>query len=102
MATHWPTWSRQFNSIGNKYLTTLMDGFNSLGEEVSIEKVRDSVRTMLHKKDAQGFPMGKAGSCIALLASALFQTEHPIASSQLLCSKCNYEGPEIDNKLGYV
>ncbi len=96
-------WSRWFRNIGNKYLVALSRGFRQyqMGE-LSLEDVRDSVRLKLHGKDPVAFPLGHAGASVGRLAIEMLTPDHIVASSQLVCTNCDYEGLEIDDNLGYV
>ncbi len=97
------SWSRKFNAIGNEYLTALVEGFKmTFKGTLSLENVRDMIRTQLHDHDPVRFPMGQVGTSVNHLASTILRVNDPVASSQLLCLSCDYEGPEIDDSLGYV
>ncbi len=96
-------WSKWFRDVGNKHLTALSKGFKQyLKGELSLEDVRDSVRHQLHIEDPDAFPLGDIGASVGRLASEMLRTSHFIASSQLVCTTCDYEGAERDHRLGYV
>src|SRR6266536_2419017 len=95
--------SKWFRDVGNKHLTALSKGFKQyLKGELSLEDVRDSVRHQLHIEDPDAFPLGDIGASVGRLASEMLRTSHFIASSQLVCTTCDYEGAERAHRLGYV
>ncbi len=57
---------------------------------------------MLHAHDPQAFPWGQVGTSVATLAYTMLRTQNAVASSQLKCTACDYEGPEKDDRLGYA
>src|SRR6266487_405386 len=100
---HPNTWSRRFRAIGNQYLTSIDRGFKqSLTGKLTLEDVRDSIRPLLHAHDPQAFPWGCVGASVRTLAYTMLRTQNAVAYSQLTCTVCDYEGPEKDDRLGYV
>jgi hypothetical protein len=96
-------WTRQFHNIGNKYLTALTNGFKEVLENKStLENVRDSIRNQLHNIDPVKFPTGHKGASVTNLALEMFKTKAVVTLSQQLCTECEYEGDEKNNRLGYV
>jgi hypothetical protein len=97
------TCTRRFKSLDNQYLTTLVSGFDQvLHKQKSFEVIRDIVRSMLHAAYPERFPMGRVGTSVAALGEEILNTENTVTSSQLICTQCQYEEPEISNKLGYI
>jgi len=97
------SWSKKFKSLDNQYLTMLVNGFKQiLHQQKSFETVRDAVRSKLHSAYPARFPKGHVGISVVALAVELFRTARTVASSQLLCTQCQYEEPEISDQLGYV
>ena len=97
------TWSRRFRAIQNPHLTKLDKGFRqSFIGKLSLEDLRDSIRPQLHAHDPQGFPWGQFGTSVATLAETMLRTEDPVTASQLVCTNCDYKGPEKDSRHGYV
>jgi hypothetical protein len=101
-AEHPAIWTTRFESIGNIYLSTLVQGFNMMDQQLSFENVRNAVRMKLHAKNPLQFPMGANGISVATLCMEMLKPQDCIASSQLICSHCDYEGPEKDDKLTYL
>jgi hypothetical protein len=97
------TWSRRFKALNNKYLTMLTAGFKQVMQNrQTFENVRDSIRHELNRLDPTMFPMGQVGTSVAALAREMLRVSEVVASSQLQCTKCQYEEPEIADLLGYV
>jgi hypothetical protein len=96
-------WTNRFKSLCNEYLNLLVDNFNLVSEgKVKIEDARDSIRFQLHRKDSVRFPVGPVGTSVGSLAEEIVKTNHAVASSQLICSKCDYEDSEVDDSLDYM
>jgi hypothetical protein len=98
------TWTRRFNAIQNEYLSDLIVGFDKVSKkEKSFELVRDEIKAKLNTFDAALFPTGRHGASVASLAIEMFKTDKILASSQLICSSCDYyDNAEIYNRRGYV
>ena len=93
-------WTDRLKAVGNDYLSFLVDGFQQVSQNVaSLEVVRDAIRHQLHISDPVQFPIGQVGTSVADLAIAMMRRKHSVSSSQVLCSKCHYEGV---GRLGYV
>jgi hypothetical protein len=96
-------WTRRFKAIGNKYLDALSHGFHQvLHEQLSFENLRDSIRVDLHNLNPVAFPVGQVRASVAELATYMVQTNSTVTSSQLVCPKCEYEGPEVNDILGFA
>ena len=96
-------WSRRFRAIDNKYLTTLDTGFQQVfAEELSFEDLRDSIRPMLHALNPDDFPWGQFGASVGTLAYELLKPQSSVTLNQHMCTNCDYEEPEIDDRLGYA
>src|SRR5436190_21330181 len=68
----------------------------------SFEDIRDTVRHELHTLNPATFPTGCVGTSVATLASEMLRTNDKVAFSQLVCTQCDYEGPKIADRLGYI
>jgi len=89
--------------FGNEHIKALAEGFQLFTEDgTTLECIRDHIRHQLHAKNPRNFPMGKVGASVADLAHEILRTKKTIALSQHICSNCDFEGPEEDNRLGYV
>jgi hypothetical protein len=96
-------WTRRFKAIGNTYLDALSHGFHQvLHEQLSFENLRDSIRVNLHNMNPVAFPVGQVGASVAELTTYMLQTDSTVTSSQLVCPQCEYEGPEVNDTLGFV
>ena len=98
------TWTIRFQSVKNTYLSMLTEGFNIMqrDESISFENVRDAVRAKLHSKNPTEFPRGQSGTSVANLSMEILKPLSSVAYSQLVCSNCQYTGPEMDDRLNYV
>ena len=96
-------WTRRLRRIGNEFLTALSKGFRHFeAGEMSLEDVRDGIRSLLHAHSPDEFPWGQVGASVGALASTMLNSQHAVSCSQLRCTSCDYEGPEVDDRLGYA
>ncbi len=88
-------WSTHFRSLGNRHLSALNQLFKHVIKgTLSMEDARDSIRIQLHDVDPLKFPLlGQVGTSVGSVASELLQTQNLLASSQIVCTNCEYKGP---------
>ena len=68
----------------------------------SSEDVRDGIRSLLHAHSPNEFPWGQVGASVGGLAITMLKAQDAVSCSQLRCTSCDYEGPEVDDRLGYA
>jgi hypothetical protein len=69
---------------------------------ISLEDARDGVRHYLHQLHPAIFAEGAVGTSVAAVARHLLKPSETVTSSQVQCTECDYEGPEVDDKLDFV
>src|SRR5438046_6633988 len=69
-----------------------------------MQDARDSIRIQLHDVDQLKFPLlGQVGTSVGSVASELLQTQNLLASSQIVCTNCEYQGPiKRSRRLRYI
>ena len=95
-------WTNNFKNI-NRHMQALAYKFQEVYEEsVSLENIRDDIRTDLHNFDPNRFPMGRNSASVADLGITLLQSTNENAISQVYCTECDYSGIEYADQLGYI
>jgi hypothetical protein len=95
-------WTENLHDVDSTYTDLLVEGFNEIHLGLSLECVRDNVRQLLHNNYPDIFPLGHEGASIGQLAYHLLKPRGYNATSQVVCTKCNYEGMEVDERHAYA
>ena len=81
------TWNRRLRSIGNNFLTALTKGFGHFeAGKMSLEDVRDGIRSLLHAHSPHEFPLGQIGASVGVLASAMLKQQDAVTYTQHSCT----------------
>jgi hypothetical protein len=96
-------WTRRLRSIDNGFLTALSKGFRHFeAEKMTLEDVRNGIRSLLHAHSPNQFPWGRRNASVGYLALTMLTPENSVASSQIRCTSCDYEEPEVDDNTKYA
>ena len=96
-------WTRRLRSIDNEFMTALTKGFKHFeNKRMLLEDVRDDIRSLLHAHSPNHFRWGQVGTSVGDLALTMFTPENSVSSSQIRCTNCDYEEPEVDGNTNYA
>src|SRR5438046_8960373 len=97
------TWTRRIRGIVNEFCTAITKGFAHFeAGKMTLEDVRDGIRSLLHAHSPDNFPWGQVGASVSILAITMLEPQEFVSYSQLQCTSCEYEEPEINDHLGYA
>src|ERR1700723_527368 len=95
-------WTKIFDAFNKDYLGMLSHGFKNMQLGVSpLENIRDNVRAKLHNNKPNKYPYGQIGTDISELAEDIVECENVVSFIQLICTECDYEGPETEGDIKY-
>ena len=95
------TWTGIFRNI-NSRLGTLAAGFEKvLNHNAAFEDIRNRIRYELNKSDSVRFPYGSHGASVSNLAMAMFKSNRILATSQCMCTSCDYSMPRANARTNF-
>jgi len=84
-------------------MSMLAQGFVDVDNEViSLERLRNNIRRILHQGLPELFPYGNAGASVLELTEKMLHNDHSNASTQLQCTNCDFVDNAINDRLTSV